>query len=320
MRTSAVRARGPVSGLSPDRRSETYPFDFRDLFVEGLHRMAEIQKKALEFASHEHSRLIEAYKGAARSVPTVLCRIELAQSALNDYVEAQKEIIDGIVEQTAAMVGASRQRFEVTVDFRDAVQQAVERLAVLEKEVLDAAREQCKAAGRSRPFLCASDEISEDAMTSRDVEQAIKGDSVSHGQNDSTIPREQAVREKAYSLYEQRGRGDGGALDDWLNAESALRGSETSTPNAARTREEKSKALSVEFIKADLDTAVTFSGAALEAQSTQDTAHQRVNARAAYRGALRKASNTELKVSDTGEIVDKVDKLKSNFDKLGEPL
>jgi hypothetical protein len=33
---------------------------------------------------------------------------------------------------------------------------------------------------------------------------------------------EEAIRERAYELYEQRGRLDGHALDDWLTAEAEI--------------------------------------------------------------------------------------------------
>ena len=33
---------------------------------------------------------------------------------------------------------------------------------------------------------------------------------------------EEQIRRRAYELYEQHGRGDGFALDDWLQAESEL--------------------------------------------------------------------------------------------------
>ena len=33
---------------------------------------------------------------------------------------------------------------------------------------------------------------------------------------------QEQIRRRAYELYEQRGRGDGFALDDWLQAESDL--------------------------------------------------------------------------------------------------
>ena len=38
------------------------------------------------------------------------------------------------------------------------------------------------------------------------------------------IPIEQQIQERAYELYEQRGRTDGHELDDWLQAESEIKG------------------------------------------------------------------------------------------------
>ena len=38
------------------------------------------------------------------------------------------------------------------------------------------------------------------------------------------IPIEQQVKQRAYELYEQRGRADGHDLDDWLRAECEIKG------------------------------------------------------------------------------------------------
>ena len=38
------------------------------------------------------------------------------------------------------------------------------------------------------------------------------------------IPIEQQIRQRAYELYEQRGRTDGHELDDWLQAECEIKG------------------------------------------------------------------------------------------------
>jgi hypothetical protein len=40
------------------------------------------------------------------------------------------------------------------------------------------------------------------------------------------IPIEQQIRQHAYELYEQRGRTDGHELDDWLQAESEIKGTQ----------------------------------------------------------------------------------------------
>jgi hypothetical protein len=38
------------------------------------------------------------------------------------------------------------------------------------------------------------------------------------------IPIEQQIQQRAYELYEQRGRRDGHELDDWLQAECEIKG------------------------------------------------------------------------------------------------
>jgi H+-transporting ATPase len=40
------------------------------------------------------------------------------------------------------------------------------------------------------------------------------------------IPIEQQIQQRAYELYEQRGRTDGQDLDDWLQAECEIRGTQ----------------------------------------------------------------------------------------------
>jgi hypothetical protein len=44
---------------------------------------------------------------------------------------------------------------------------------------------------------------------------------------------EHAIRCRAFELYEERGRGDGHALDDWLNAEREIKGSRNWRMSAA---------------------------------------------------------------------------------------
>lgn len=41
------------------------------------------------------------------------------------------------------------------------------------------------------------------------------------------IQIEQQIRQRAYELYDQRGRADGHDLDDWLQAEREIKGTQT---------------------------------------------------------------------------------------------
>jgi Protein of unknown function (DUF2934) len=46
------------------------------------------------------------------------------------------------------------------------------------------------------------------------------------------IPIEQQIQQRAYELYEQRGRTDGHKLDDWLQAECEIKGTQANSATA----------------------------------------------------------------------------------------
>ena len=46
------------------------------------------------------------------------------------------------------------------------------------------------------------------------------------------IPIEQQIQQRAYELYEQRGRTDGHDLDDWLQAEREIKGTQGNAATA----------------------------------------------------------------------------------------
>ena len=46
------------------------------------------------------------------------------------------------------------------------------------------------------------------------------------------IPIEQQIQQRAYELYEQRGRTDGHELDDWLQAECEIKGTQANATAA----------------------------------------------------------------------------------------
>ena len=50
---------------------------------------------------------------------------------------------------------------------------------------------------------------------------------------------EEKIRLRAYQLYEQRGRIEGFALDDWLQAEAEIRGAKKPRPKAKQIKERR---------------------------------------------------------------------------------
>ena len=52
------------------------------------------------------------------------------------------------------------------------------------------------------------------------------------GESSVLIPSEQQIQQRAYELYEQRGRTDGHELDDWLQAEREIKGTQANAAAA----------------------------------------------------------------------------------------
>ena len=55
---------------------------------------------------------------------------------------------------------------------------------------------------------------------------------VKSGEPTVLIPIEQQIKQRAYELYEQRGRTDGHDWDDWLQAECEIKGTQANAATA----------------------------------------------------------------------------------------
>ena len=128
----------------------TPPADFTNLFLKGVEQAAELQKKSLEAALQQNAEAAAAYKKSAVSMQSMPDVFELAGKALEGYVEAQKTVIDQIVQQTAALVesarsgGASAQKVAET--FTKNIEQSIERTVEAQKKALELAAQQAKGA------------------------------------------------------------------------------------------------------------------------------------------------------------------------------
>ena len=78
------------------------------------------------------------------------------------------------------------------------------------------------------------DEIEKKKTTREDVNQAAAQTTLAPKSAEPTvlIPIEQQIRQRAYELYEQRGRTDGHDLDDWLQAECEIKGTQANAATA----------------------------------------------------------------------------------------
>ena len=128
----------------------TPPADFTNLFLKGVEQAADLQKKSLEAALQQNAEAAAAYKKGAASMQQMPDVFDLASKALEGYVEAQKTVIDQIVQQTAALVegarssGASAQKVAET--FTKNIEQSIERTVEAQKKALELAAQQAKSA------------------------------------------------------------------------------------------------------------------------------------------------------------------------------
>jgi len=78
------------------------------------------------------------------------------------------------------------------------------------------------------------DEIEKKKITREDVNQAAAQTTLAPKSDEPTvlIPIDQQIQQRAYELYEQRGRTDGHDLDDWLQAECEIKGTQANAAAA----------------------------------------------------------------------------------------
>jgi len=128
--------------------------DFASHFIKGVERAAELQKKSLDDAARQNAEAIAVSKKAPQAVHAVPGVLDLAGQAFEGYIDAQKSVIDHIVQQTAALVesakdsGNSAQK--VAADFTKTVQQSIERAVEMQKKALDLATQEAKASTTSK--------------------------------------------------------------------------------------------------------------------------------------------------------------------------
>ncbi len=126
-----------------------HPTEFASLFIRGVERAAELQKKSLDDAARLNAEAIAVYKKGSQSEPSAPGVYDLAGQAFEGYIEAQKSMIDHMVKQTASLVesakdsGNSAQK--VAAEFTKTIQQSIERAVEGQKKALDLFTQEAKA-------------------------------------------------------------------------------------------------------------------------------------------------------------------------------
>jgi ABC-type transporter Mla subunit MlaD len=129
------------------------PADFTNLFLKGVEQAADLQKKSLEAALKQNAEALANYqKGASEAVGNLPNVFELAGKALESFIEAQKTVIDQIVQQTAALVESSKEgnvsAQKIAEMFAKNIEQSIERTVEVQKKALEMALQQAKAGAK----------------------------------------------------------------------------------------------------------------------------------------------------------------------------
>ena len=130
-----------------------FPADFASLFLKGVERAAELQKQSLDAAMQQNAEAIASYKKGPQAVPTLPNVFELAGKAFEGFIEAQKSVIDQVVQQTAALVETAKESSnsaqKVAEVFTKNIEQSIERTIDLQKKALEIAAQQVKSSSSS---------------------------------------------------------------------------------------------------------------------------------------------------------------------------
>jgi hypothetical protein len=118
------------------------------LYANGVARLAEIQKKAIDSAVEHNAEVVNAWKKQASAAPG-LFMLELASTAFDRFAETQKGAIDLIVEQSHTLAGLVKERkVTATQSIEEGikkVQGAMNESVAAQKAALDFTAKQTKA-------------------------------------------------------------------------------------------------------------------------------------------------------------------------------
>jgi hypothetical protein len=122
------------------------------LYTNGVERLAEVQKKAIDLAVKHNAELFDAWKKIARVFPGApgLVMLDLASNAFDRYADTQKGAIDLVIEQSHAVANLVKEHTtstaKATAGAEAIVKQTVDRAVAAQKSALDYSVAQGKVA------------------------------------------------------------------------------------------------------------------------------------------------------------------------------
>lgn len=126
------------------------PLAMAGLVQNGVERIAELQKSALDFAAKQNAEAIDVCKKAVRlpEASPVAGVFDMAVQAFDSFVSVQKSMLDMMTEQTNAVLEYVQERGTAMPGLEglnDLVAESVDRATAAQKTVLNFAEQQSKA-------------------------------------------------------------------------------------------------------------------------------------------------------------------------------
>lgn len=119
------------------------------LYTSGIERLAEIQKKGLEFAVQHNAEVVNTWKKHIVAAPGVLM-LDLAATAFERFADTQKGAIDLMVEQTHTLSSLVKERKGKAADAMEEgktrAQEAIEHSIAAQKTAIEYSAKQAKVA------------------------------------------------------------------------------------------------------------------------------------------------------------------------------
>ena len=122
------------------------------LYAEGIDRLAQVQKKGLDFAVQANNEILQSWKKISLAMPGApgMMVLQLASSAFERYADTQKGAIDLVLTQSHAIMDVVKEGSAATSQANNVstglIQKAVQESVSVQKRALDESAAQTKAA------------------------------------------------------------------------------------------------------------------------------------------------------------------------------
>jgi hypothetical protein len=143
----------PEAPAEKNEKPDNEVATFATLLHRGIERLAGLQKAALDAVGHQTTDVSSTLRSSLRPFPaevgTVL--LDLTEGAVDGWINAQKDVLDLIVEQSAHAVEASKEPYGLRsiAVLSELVGKSAERTVAAQKTILDFAAKQNKVASET---------------------------------------------------------------------------------------------------------------------------------------------------------------------------